>query len=58
MLLSSNLSLFGKENISPYFNLIDAIEKLKLLLKVFIRHKTHILKFLLRAMHQRTKRFF
>ena len=30
MFLSSNLSLFGKENMSPQFNFIDAIEKLKL----------------------------
>ena len=29
MLLSSNLSLFVKENISLYFNFIDAAEKLK-----------------------------
>ena len=43
MQLSSNLSLFRKEKMSPQFDFIYAIEKLRIFFKVFIRHETYSL---------------
>ena len=57
LLLSWNLSLFGKKNMSPYFKFTDVIEKIKFRLPCAHPTRNSYLGFF-RRMHNALKEFF